>query len=543
MALARIACRAQVGLAAPPVQVEAHLGAGLPSFSIVGLAATEVKESKERVRAALVNSGFEFPAGRITVNLAPADLPKDGGRFDLAVAVAILVASGQLRPRGDLAATEFLGELALDGALRGVRGALPAAAAAAQQGHDIVLPRGDAQGLLWLPGVRAHAVGSLLEVCARLEGREWQESAHGDGRSDGRRDEHGATSADAADGAEVGRAPVAPPPRLDDVCGQPLGKRALEVAAAGGHSLLLVGPPGCGKSMLAQRLPVLLPPLAPQEALEVAMIASIAPTAAAAATAAKTEAERSATADALRGRGPLRPFRAPHHTASAGAIIGGGSDARPGEITLAHRGVLFLDELPEFDRRVLEALREPLETGRVAVSRAGQQAEYPAAFQLVAAMNPCPCGRAGGPGCRCKPAQLERYRARLSGPLLDRLDIRVTLGPVGEADLAEHRRRRPCDDVPLRARIATARERQWRRQGCLNAALPAAGLEERLGVSPGAERLLAAARGPLALSLRARHRCLRVARSLADLGGSAVVDETHLAEALALRRGFGAGTD
>lgn len=433
MTLARIACRAQVGLSASPVQVEAHLGAGLPSFSIVGLAATEVKESKERVRAALVNAGFEFPAGRITVNLAPADLPKDGGRFDLAVAVAILVASGQLRSRHDLNGTEFLGELALDGALRGVRGALPAAAAAAQVGHDIVLLRSDAQGLMWLPGVRAYSVGSLLEVCALLEGREWQEHTdHGEPA-------HRAGDVDARD-VDSG-APSAPPPRLDDVCGQALGKRALEVAAADGHSLLFVGPPGCGKSMLAQRLPVLLPPLAPQEALEVAMIASIAPTASAVP---RSEAA-SVTADASCGRGLPRPFRAPHHTACAGAIIGGGSDARPGEITLAHRGVLFLDELPEFDRRVLEALREPLESGRVAVSRAGQQAEY-----------------------------------------------------------------------------------------------PAAGLEESLGVSPGAERLLAAARGPLALSLRARHRCLRVARSLADLAGSAALDETHLAEALALRRGLGA---
>lgn len=540
MTLARIACRAQVGLAAPPVQVEAHLGAGLPSFSIVGLAATEVKESKERVRAALVNSGFEFPAGRITVNLAPADLPKDGGRFDLAVAVAILVASGQLRPRHDLVATEFLGELALDGALRGVRGALPAAAAAAQAGHDIVLPRCDAQGLMWLPGVCAHAVGSLLEVCARLEGREWHGSAQpGAGAPhDGGADGHAGGHADAGDldGVAPSASP-APAPRLDDVCGQALGKRALQVAAAGGHSLLFVGPPGCGKSMLAQRLPMLLPPLVPQEALEVAMIASIAPTATAVAG---PEAAVSAVADASHARTLPRPFRAPHHTASAGAIIGGGSDARPGEITLAHRGVLFLDELPEFDRRVLEALREPLESGRVAVSRAGQHAEYPAAFQLVAAMNPCPCGRAGGAGCRCKPAQVERYRARLSGPLLDRLDIRVALAAVGEADLAEHRRRVPCDDTPLRARVAAARERQWQRQGCLNAALPAAGLEERLGLSPGVERLLAAARGPLALSLRARHRCLRVARSLADLAGSATVDEAHLAEALALRRGLGA---
>ena len=531
MTLARVACRAQVGLAAPPVEVEAHLGAGLPCFSIVGLAATEVKESKERVRAALVNSGFEFPAGRITVNLAPADLPKDGGRFDLAVAVAILLASGQLRPRRDLAGSEFLGELALDGALRGVRGALPAAAAATQAGHEIVLPRGDAADLAWLPGVRACPVGSLLELCARLEGRDWQEPERAQvGRPrEAAADREG--SGDHGGIADHGAAP-GPPLRLDDVCGQALGKRALAVAAAGGHSLLLVGPPGCGKSMLAQRLPSLLPPLAPQEALEVAMIASIAPTALAAA--------KAAAAVAASGGTLPRPFRAPHHTASAGAIIGGGSDARPGEITLAHRGVLFLDELPEFDRRVLEALREPLESGRVAVSRAGQQAEYPAAFQLVAAMNPCPCGRAGGPRCSCKSAQLERYRARLSGPLLDRLDIRVTLAAVGEADLAEHRRRPPCDDAPLRDRVGAARARQWQRQGCLNAALPAAGLEGRLGLSAGAQRLLATARGPLALSLRARHRCLRVARSLADLSGAEAVDETHLAEALALRRGLGA---
>ena len=536
MALARVACRAQVGLTAPVVQVEAHLGAGLPCFFIVGLAATEVKESKERVRAALINSGFDFPAGRITVNLAPADLPKDGGRFDLAIAVAILLASGQLRPRRDLAATEFLGELALDGALRGVRGALPAAAAAAQAGHEVVAPQGNADELAWLPGVRAQTAGSLLEVCARLEGRGWQ-APDGDGAAsdmgatDGAR--RGATGSASAT-VHASAAAMTPPLRLDDVCGQALGKRALEVAAAGGHSLLLVGPPGCGKSMLAQRLPALLPPLAPEEALEVAMIASIVPVTAA--TVAATGP--GAGCAAPRWRGPARPFRAPHHTASAGAIIGGGGDARPGEITLAHRGVLFLDELPEFDRRVLEALREPLESGRVAVSRAGQRAEYPAAFQLVAAMNPCPCGRAGGPGCGCKPAQVDRYRARLSGPLLDRLDLRVTLGAVGEADLAEHRRREPCDDTPLRTRVAAARERQWQRQGCLNAALPAAGLEERLGVSAGAQRLLASGRGPLALSLRARHRCLRVARSLADLGGSAAVEEAHLAEALALRRGL-----
>jgi magnesium chelatase family protein len=287
--------------------------------------------------------------------------------------------------------------------------------------------------------------------------------------------------------------------------------------------------------MLAQRLPALLPPLEPREALEVALIASIA--------GGSPEARRRLMAERL-----PRPFRAPHHTASASAIIGGGRDARPGEITLAHRGVLFLDELPEFDRRVLEALREPLESGQVVVSRIGQQAEYPAAFQLVAAMNPCPCGyaagssggRGGAPACGCSPAQLKRYRARISGPLLDRLDLRVMLGPVGESELAQHRARAPCDDGPLRARIAAARERQWRRQACLNAALPAARLEERLEISAGAGRLLASGRGPLAISLRSRHRCLRVARSLADLAGATSIEEVHLAEALALRRALGA---
>jgi magnesium chelatase family protein len=531
VALARVACRAQVGLTAPPVQVEAHLGAGLPCFTLVGLAGTEVKESKERVRAALVNSGFEFPAGRITVNLAPADLPKDGGRFDLAVAVAILVASGQLRPQRDLADHEFLGELGLDGAIRVVRGALPAAAAAARAGRSLILPRGNAPDLRWLPGARALTATSLLALCAELEGRPapdddpvpeaGRDPGHDPGRDMGR-------DMDRAVDLETVTAPL----RLADVCGQTLGKRALEVAAAGGHSLLFVGPPGCGKSMLAQRLPALLPPLEPQEALDVALIASIAGVV--------PDARRRLTAARL-----PRPFRAPHHTASASAIIGGGSDARPGEITLAHRGVLFLDELPEFDRRVLEALREPLETGQVSVSRAGQRADYPAAFQLIAAMNPCPCGRhgtaagpGGAPACRCPVSLVERYRARLSGPLLDRIDLRVALGAVGEAELAEHRRRPPCDDAPLRARIVAARERQWQRQGCLNAALSAAGLEERLGVSVGAQRLLASGRGPLALSLRARHRCLRVARSLADLVGSAAVEEAHLAEALALRRGL-----
>jgi magnesium chelatase family protein len=528
MSVARILCRAQVGLAAPRVDVEVHLGAGLPCFNIVGLPATEVKESKERVRAALVNSGFEFPAGRITVNLAPADLPKDGGRFDLAIAVGILLASRQLAPRHDLTVLELLGELGLAGNLRSVQGALPAAAAAAAQGHRLVLPTANTPDLRWYPGLAAVVAADLLDVCAWLEGRE-------------------SASADHHITPEITTHPHAnrlQQLRLGDVCGQALGKRALEVAAAGGHSLLLVGPPGCGKSMLAERLPSLLPPLSDTEALEVAMISSLAINAA--------------------PRSLERPFRSPHHTASANAIIGGGPNAGPGEVTLAHRGVLFLDELPEFDRRVLEALREPLETGRVAVSRVGAQTEYPAGFQLIAAMNPCPCGYLGSRelSCRCAGAARERYRSRLSGPLLDRLDLRVELDSVSNADLAEHRRARQqgvqAGDAPardaaretaacaavvfteqsLRQRIAGARRRQLQRQACLNAALTGPALATHTRVTAAANAALLAARSQQGTSLRAQDRLIRVAQTIADLrdAATAVIEEQDVIDALAMRR-------
>ncbi len=512
MALAQLRCRAQVGLLAPPVTVEVHLGSGLPQFGIVGLPAAAVRESKERVRAALLNSGFEFPAGRITVNLAPADLPKEGGRFDLAIALGILLASGQLPTQiaGSGArspAIEFYGELALTGELRPVPGLLAAARAALLAGHRLVVPRASAAELTLLSGVAAAAASSLLEVCNGLSGSVPLPDA----------------AAAALEDTVPSAVPPACPPLLADVCGQEQAKRALVIAAAGAHSLLLVGPPGCGKSMLARRLPALLPPLEDAAAIEVASIASLV------AAGARDPA-------ALR----RRPFRAPHHTASANAIVGGGARVRPGEITLAHHGVLFLDELPEFDRRVLEALREPLETGVVQVSRASLSAEYPARFQLVAAMNPCPCGYLGDArrACRCSERQRAQYRGRLSGPLLDRIDLRVSLRSVTESELAMHRAD-PAAAHALQAdaiaRIGRARARQHAR-GALNGSLAEGELEAAARPSADARRLLAAAVGKLGLSLRGQHRCLRVARTIADLDACDLIEERHVAEALALRR-------
>jgi magnesium chelatase family protein len=530
MPIARVSCRAQVGLTAPPVEVEVHLGNGLPGFTIVGLAATEVKESKERVRAALANAGLEWPSGRITVNLAPADLPKDGGRFDLAIAIGILVASEQAGRAAEarLASCEFLGELGLGGEVRPVRGALVAARAAAATGRALVLPAANACEMRLLPGLAAFAAAHLLEVWAHLCGKAELPAARSlaVAAPAQRAPEAGAPDAGSLEDRACATPQAARPLSLADVCGQSQGKRALQVAAAGGHSLLLIGPPGCGKSMLAQRLPSLLPALTETEAIDVAAVASV------------------AGAAGIAGTWPVpRPFRAPHHTASAGAIIGGGAQARPGEITLAHLGVLFLDEFPEFDRRVLEALREPLESGVVSISRAGMQAEYPARFQLVAAMNPCPCGHLGDRTrpCRCKPPELARYRARLSGPLLDRIDLRVALEAVGEADLDAHRTALANGAAHARAsgdatRLRAARARQIARQGCLNADLAGPDLECRASLTREAAAILAQARDKLGLSLRGTHRTQRIARTLADLDGTEAVAMTHVAEAIQLRR-------
>ncbi len=492
MSLAIVISRASAGIEAPAVQVEVHITGGLPKFAIVGLPEATVRESKDRVRSAIINTRFEFPRRRITVNLAPADLPKNGGRYDLPIAVGILAATGQLR-KDRIEEHELIGELALDGSLRGTGGALPAALCSRKAEHILVVPQDDAPEAMLASGVRLVAARHLGEVHAHLSG-----------------DDSPAPS----EAIRHASKPITDD--LRDVKYQYRARRALEIAAAGNHHLLMLGPPGTGKTMLATRLPGVLPPMSENEAVESAMVRSV-----------------SVLGFDVEQWG-VRPFRTPHHSASPAAIVGGGATPNPGEISLAHHGVLFLDELPEFSRIVLEALREPIESGHITISRASRKTSFPARFQLIAAMNPCPCGTLGDPAglCRCTEEQISRYRARISGPLLDRIDLHVEVPRLKETDDLGQR---PESSAEVRKRVDAARARQIARCGKANQALAVGDLERHCPIGDGGRKLLRSAMQKLHLSARSRDGALRIARTIADLAQREGIEDEHLAEALSFR--------